>query len=96
MGKHPIHPRAGVCKAVGLVRCGEGHPYLVEWCWTAVAEQKFAENGRGTGGRRTVPERGSAIAVVGSGYVGTVVAACFAWLGRMVVAVEADGARIGR
>jgi nucleotide sugar dehydrogenase len=41
-----------------------------------------------------VPEDGSAVAVVGSGYVGTVVAACFAWLGRMVVAVEADGARL--
>jgi nucleotide sugar dehydrogenase len=41
-----------------------------------------------------VPDDGSAIAVVGSGYVGTVVAACFAWLGRIVVAVEADGARL--
>ncbi|HXD24623.1 MAG TPA: nucleotide sugar dehydrogenase, partial [Propionibacteriaceae bacterium] len=39
-------------------------------------------------------EDDSAIAVVGSGYVGTVVAACFAWLGRTVVAVEADGDRL--
>lgn len=36
----------------------------------------------------------SAVAVVGSGYVGTVVAACFAWLGRAVVAVEADDVRL--
>ena len=30
------------------------------------------------------------IAVVGSGYLGTVVAACFAWIGHRVVAVESD------
>jgi nucleotide sugar dehydrogenase len=41
-----------------------------------------------------VPGDGSAVAVVGSGYVGTVVAACLAWLGQTVVAVEADGARV--
>jgi nucleotide sugar dehydrogenase len=34
-----------------------------------------------------------AVCVVGSGYVGTVVAACFAWLGRPVVAVEVDDGR---
>jgi UDPglucose 6-dehydrogenase len=42
----------------------------------------------------TVPEAGGTVAVLGSGYVGTVVAACFAWLGRMVVAVEADEDRL--
>lgn len=35
-----------------------------------------------------------AVAVVGTGYVGTVVAACLAWLGRAVIAVEADEARL--
>jgi UDPglucose 6-dehydrogenase len=35
-----------------------------------------------------------AIAVVGSGYVGTVVAACFAFLDREVIAVEADDSRL--
>jgi UDPglucose 6-dehydrogenase len=45
-------------------------------------------------GGSTVPDDGGAVAVVGSGYVGTVVAACFAWLGRKVVAVEADEARL--
>ena len=34
------------------------------------------------------------VAVVGSGYVGTVAAACLAWLGREVVAVETDLARL--
>jgi nucleotide sugar dehydrogenase len=33
------------------------------------------------------------VAVVGSGYVGTVVAACLAWLGRTVVAIDADPVR---
>jgi UDPglucose 6-dehydrogenase len=41
-----------------------------------------------------VPEDAGTIAVVGSGYVGTVAAACFAWLGHAVVAVEADEARL--
>lgn len=40
------------------------------------------------------PETGveleSRVAVIGSGYVGTVVAACLAWLGRWVVGVESD------
>src|SRR5919198_3404375 len=35
-----------------------------------------------------------AISVVGSGYVGTVVAACFAFLGREVIAVETDDRRL--
>jgi UDPglucose 6-dehydrogenase len=30
------------------------------------------------------------VAVIGSGYVGTTVAACFAWLDHQVVAVEVD------
>lgn len=46
------------------------------------------------GGGSVVPEDGSAVAVVGSGYVGMVVAACLARLGETVVAVEADGARL--
>jgi len=46
------------------------------------------------GGGSVVPEDGSTVAVVGSGYVGTVVAACFARLGKTVVAVEADDARL--
>ena len=37
----------------------------------------------------------AAIAVVGSGYVGSVVAACFAALGRRVVGVEIDEGRLG-
>jgi UDPglucose 6-dehydrogenase len=41
-----------------------------------------------------VPDEGGSVAVIGSGYVGTVVAACFAWLGRKVVAVEADEGRL--
>jgi UDPglucose 6-dehydrogenase len=41
-----------------------------------------------------VPEDAGTIAVVGSGYVGTVAAACFAVLGRAVVAVETDEARL--
>jgi UDPglucose 6-dehydrogenase len=39
--------------------------------------------------RRDIPSS-SRIAVVGSGYVGTVVACCFAWLGHRVVGVETD------
>lgn len=39
-----------------------------------------------------MPDVGGDVAVIGSGYVGTVVAACFAWLGRKVVAVEAEEA----
>ena len=41
-----------------------------------------------------MPEHRGTLAVIGSGYVGTVVGACFAWLGRTVVAVEADRARL--
>ncbi len=94
LGKHPIDPRAGVCNASGLIRCGEG-----TCTWSSGAGQAWPSRSlprmavvRGAG--RTVPENGGAVAVVGSGYVGTVVAACFAWLGRTVVAVEADGGRL--
>jgi UDPglucose 6-dehydrogenase len=41
-----------------------------------------------------VSDDAGTIAVVGSGYVGTVTAACFAWLGRVVIAVETDEARL--
>jgi UDPglucose 6-dehydrogenase len=41
------------------------------------------------------PAAGSRIAVVGSGYVGTVVAACFAHVGHQVVGVEVDPQRLG-
>lgn len=34
------------------------------------------------------------VSVIGSGYVGTVVAVCLAWLGREVVAVESDSRRL--
>ena len=37
---------------------------------------------------------GTRIAVVGSGYVGTVVACCFAWLGHHVVGVESDRGKL--
>jgi UDPglucose 6-dehydrogenase len=39
---------------------------------------------------------GDSVAVIGSGYVGTVVAACFASLGSAVIAVEHDAARLRR
>jgi UDPglucose 6-dehydrogenase len=35
------------------------------------------------------------IAVIGSGYVGTVAAACFAYIGHNVIAVESDAAKLG-
>jgi UDPglucose 6-dehydrogenase len=41
-----------------------------------------------------VQDENDTVAVIGSGYVGTVVAACFAWLGRRVVAVDTDEARL--
>ena len=34
------------------------------------------------------------VAVVGSGYVGTVVASCFAWIGHDVIGVEADRSKL--
>ena len=49
------------------------------------------DNGRSFGGAWMEPPR---VAVVGSGYVGTVVSACLAALGRQVSAVEVDGARL--
>ena len=36
------------------------------------------------------------IAVIGSGYVGTVTAACLAWLGHDVVGLEVDEGRVGQ
>ena len=45
-------------------------------------------------GSRTGMALGSRVAVIGSGYVGTVVAACLAWLGRTVVAVESDPGKL--
>jgi UDPglucose 6-dehydrogenase len=39
---------------------------------------------------------GEKVAVIGSGYVGTVVAACLAHIGNAVVAVEADPTRLAR
>ena len=40
-------------------------------------------------GRKDIPAS-ARMAVVGNGYVGTVVACCFAWLGNYVVGVESD------
>ncbi|MDQ1704157.1 MAG: hypothetical protein QOF18_523, partial [Frankiaceae bacterium] len=36
------------------------------------------------------------VAVIGTGYVGTVTATCFAWLGHEVVGLDVDPVRIGQ
>src|SRR3954453_20861965 len=36
------------------------------------------------------------VAVIGTGYVGTVTATCFAWLGHEVVGLDIDPVRIGQ
>lgn len=91
MGKHLIHPCIRVCSIKFLPSSRDGWLYLVQGCLRAHATVYEPERDIAGG---TVPEDAGIIAVVGSGYVGTVAAACFAWLGRVVVAVETDEARL--
>ncbi|MGY1641528.1 UDP-glucose dehydrogenase family protein [Geodermatophilus sp. SYSU D00703] len=64
--------------------CAQAH---TEW-HQAMLETSLPHNAQGT-----IPAP-SRIAVVGSGYVGTVVACCFAWLGHHAVGVESDPRRL--